>query len=47
MKARDLSNPSHENELNENLEAQNVTGDSHENDIVDESSVGSQAQLQK
>lgn len=43
MKARDLSNPSHENELNENLEAQNVTGDSHENDIVDESSVGNQS----
>ena len=42
MKARDLSNPSHENDLNENLEARNKETDSHENEIVDENSVNDQ-----
>lgn len=36
MKAKDLSNLSHENEVNENLEAPEVTSDSHENETVEE-----------
>ena len=36
MKAPDLSNPSHENELNENLEAKDNVTDSHENENLKE-----------
>jgi len=35
MKAKDLSNLSHENEVNENLEAPEATSDSHENETVE------------
>ncbi|WP_372754699.1 DUF349 domain-containing protein [Labilibaculum sp.] len=35
MKAKDLSNLSHENEMNENLEKSEVKNDSHENDSVE------------
>ncbi|PKQ67941.1 hypothetical protein BZG01_06140 [Labilibaculum manganireducens] len=36
MKAKDLSNLSHENEANENLETSEAGGDSHENESVEE-----------
>jgi hypothetical protein len=36
MKAKDLSNLSHENEVNENLETPEVTSDSHESETVEE-----------
>jgi predicted XRE-type DNA-binding protein len=36
MEARDLTNPSHENELNENLDAQNEKNSSHEKENSDD-----------
>jgi len=43
MKAKDLSNLSHENELNENLEAKEKISDSHENETVEEKSTDDEA----
>lgn len=46
MKAKDLSNLSHENEVNENLEAPEVTSDSHENETVEEEVMDDSVSLQ-
>ncbi|WP_162845374.1 DUF349 domain-containing protein [Labilibaculum antarcticum] len=43
MKAKDLSNLSHENELNENLETPETISDSQENEIVEEKTTDEQA----
>ncbi|MDQ2178510.1 DUF349 domain-containing protein [Marinifilum sp. D714] len=47
MKAPDLSNPSHENELNENLEAKDNVADSHETENLKEDNVSGESSQSK
>ncbi|MCY1635049.1 DUF349 domain-containing protein [Marinifilum sp. D737] len=47
MKAPDLSNPSHENELNENLEAKDNVADSHETENLKEDNLSKESSESK